>query len=40
VNLNLNLFKTYEYWKQSRPPFIMYTNKHMLGDSSYPCPPL
>ena len=40
VNLNLNLFKTYEYWKQSTPPFIMYMNKHKFGNSSYPCPPL
>ena len=38
--VNLNLFKPYNYWKQSLPPFIVYTNKHKYGQSSYPCPPL
>ena len=38
--VNLNTFKPYNYWKQSLPPFIIYTNKHKYGNSSYPCPPL
>jgi len=39
-DINLNTFKPYNYWKQSLPPFIIYTNKHKYGNSSYPCPPL
>ena len=38
--VNLNLFKPYNYWKQSLPPFIVYTNKNSYGQSSSPCPPL
>ena len=38
--VNLNQFKPYNYWKQSLPPFIVYTNKHKYGQSSSPCPPL
>ena len=38
--VNLNLFKPYNYWKQSLPPFIVYTNKNSFGQSSPLCPPL
>ena len=33
-------FKPYEYWRRPIQPYIMYTNKHKYGNSSYPCPPL
>lgn len=38
--VDLDLFKPYEYWRQPKQPYIMYTNKHKYGNSSYPCPQL
>lgn len=38
--VDLNVFKPYEYWNRPTQPHIMYTNKHKYGNSSYPCPPL